>query len=371
VIERQDAVRVTQLGEGPADAVGVGDGPVGEAEQRADARGRRQIEAPDVERDRNRHRPGFAEGDRDRPRVVARGRALRHEHVHPDGARLPARDVEGERVPRLAVDLVDGGDERVGPAAGDVVGRRRGEVSARRRDGEEVLPVQPDPARRDGARRTGKRRGGGADAGGRAGDDDLEGLELVASCADRRARRQRRGRRVGAELRERPGHTDGPGARTGGERAGGGRQRQRNEDPLPSEPASARGHVHRAVLREAASLACGRTRLPKRMRARSSARRTHVAKLARSKGAMRASIELGAAACCRGWTSPRTAEDGRRRLRPRMGAAAYSAARSPSSLARSGASFSLKSGSHFSGTGASRGTLSCMGFMNEPPRFTP
>ncbi len=50
--------------------------------------------------------------------------------------------------------------------------------------------------------------------------------------------------------------------------------------------------------------------------------------------------------------------------------AGYRAARSPSSFARIGEIFSRKSGIHFSGMGASRGTLSCSGFMNAPPRFT-
>jgi hypothetical protein len=134
--------------------------------------------------------------------------------VHPDGAALADRHVEGERVALLAHHLVDVGDERVGKASGRAIGGR-GVLDVHEGLAEELRCPDPALAGSSSSELSELRRGG-RDARRRASHDDLEGFELVlrrseggaALCA---------GGFLGADLLARDGGPDGPGARACGE----------------------------------------------------------------------------------------------------------------------------------------------------------
>jgi hypothetical protein len=190
VVEAELPVALADLGVGVArEPVGPRERAVAEAEVRLERRGRGERDVPHREHHRDDR---LALGGRDRHGAVVRARlrVRRDPHLHPDRAALAAGDREREGVPLLPHDVVDGGDERVGPAARAAVQRRRAR-HVHEIDAVELHVVEPAGALERGHARGHVRRG--------AGHDDLEGLELVPRGGDARLRGGA-GLRVGPDL---------------------------------------------------------------------------------------------------------------------------------------------------------------------------
>ena len=178
VVERELAVAGAQRRERvPVDAVRDAERGPGEAERRLERGGRGEREGPYAQRHRHR-RPSAVPADAHLARVLARRRVGRDERLDPDGAALARRDVEGKGVAPLALDLVDVGDERVGPGAGRAIECRGGAHVNERGT------VEPDVLDEPGA---GERADGRPHVRRGTGDDYLERLELVPRGREERA----------------------------------------------------------------------------------------------------------------------------------------------------------------------------------------
>ena len=156
-----------------------------DAERRAQAGRRRQREGVHVQRDR--HVGGDAAGRRARCPCTQPGGALcGHVVLDEDRLLLAGRHVDGEGVARLAVDLVDGGDHRVGPAAGGALRCWSGVVTLYKAS-RKTRTSPPMAARRRGRCSAIGGDGDALGARGAAVDHDVEGFELVARGFERDA----------------------------------------------------------------------------------------------------------------------------------------------------------------------------------------
>ena len=163
-----------------------------DAVRRRQARRRGQRKRVHVQLDRDVG--GDAAGDVHGAAVPAGGRSRGHVILDEDRLLLLGGDVDGEGVARLVVDLVDGGDHRVGPGAGGALDvRRRADV---------VHAFAEDAHVADGGAVARERIGGDGHrlgAGAAAREDDVERFELVARGLERGARAAARGV-AGADL---------------------------------------------------------------------------------------------------------------------------------------------------------------------------